>query len=639
MEDFAELIESIRRERVTLFLGSGFSRKAGAPMAAAIVDNLYESLPLEVQESCKEHKQLDTISEEYEQVYGRDALLEKLEKVMNFVPTDTSDHSALTKVPHFHHIITTNYDSLIEDSYGNNNCFVVRTTEDCADMPKDKTVVYKIHGDFHAKSNIIITKQDYTDFFSENKEPLLWKYLESHILTNDILFIGYSLDDSNIFSIIKEIRRKLDGNKRRFFFISPGLLPHKIERLARTKVTYYNSKAENLFPILFEVLDKKIKSDYQKRRISLDTFSRYCQLHHLQPVVKEGFVQNEIVKFESTEQTELKVSISGINKDIAEAIQSQDTYRFNSFLPNTYIPALKLTHDMMSDINISLNGLTVSEYDDCHQLLISPRVEIIKTSMRIPSRNINEKATLQKFKANVNQVCMLLETEAYVLKIILSFLPNRIINYTCNIKSKDGIKNISEAIKWMSLPIALWNKEEVIFKYIKHIPLKFPNSNLNELHIFQNTLRYFENIKEIENIYDVDFESVSAYSYESLQMSELLIHSYYEHNIREKMRNSECTADIGEEQEGMWDFVKVGSNNCSLAITQNAMDTIEFNGLQFKLKNKHTIIPSCQILDVLKNGDKVSQIKFRITSEFVYIKYTNKDLSEFQEFSQFQRVC
>ena len=44
---------------------------------------------------------------------------------------------------------------------------------------------------------------------------------------------------------------------------------------------------------------------------------------------------------------------------------------------------------------------------------------------------------------------------------------------TCNIKSKDGIKNISEAIKWMSLPIALWNKEEVIFKYIKHIPKYF----------------------------------------------------------------------------------------------------------------------------------------------------------------------
>ena len=48
MADFKELIDSIRKEQVTLFLGSGFSRKAGAPMANAIVTSLKESMPVDI---------------------------------------------------------------------------------------------------------------------------------------------------------------------------------------------------------------------------------------------------------------------------------------------------------------------------------------------------------------------------------------------------------------------------------------------------------------------------------------------------------------------------------------------------------------------------------------------------------------
>ena len=50
MADFKELIDSIRKEQVTLFLGSGFSRKAGAPMANAIVTSLKESMPVDIKD-------------------------------------------------------------------------------------------------------------------------------------------------------------------------------------------------------------------------------------------------------------------------------------------------------------------------------------------------------------------------------------------------------------------------------------------------------------------------------------------------------------------------------------------------------------------------------------------------------------
>ena len=40
MTDFKELIERIRKEEVTLFIGSGFSLKAGGPKSNALVESI-----------------------------------------------------------------------------------------------------------------------------------------------------------------------------------------------------------------------------------------------------------------------------------------------------------------------------------------------------------------------------------------------------------------------------------------------------------------------------------------------------------------------------------------------------------------------------------------------------------------------
>ena len=123
--DFKNLIDNIRKERVTLFLGSGFSLKAGGPKSSTLVDSLLSKMSNEERDSLI-GKQLDYVAEEYEQVYGRDSLLENIKAQMKFERKDLSDHVFLTQIPHFHRIITTNYDTLIEDVYGKEKCYVVR---------------------------------------------------------------------------------------------------------------------------------------------------------------------------------------------------------------------------------------------------------------------------------------------------------------------------------------------------------------------------------------------------------------------------------------------------------------------------------------------------------------------------------
>lgn len=637
MADFKELIDSIRKEQVTLFLGSGFSCKAGAPMANAIVTSLKESMPVDIKDDFRDETHLDLISEEYEQIYGRESLINKLEEIFKFIPTDTSDHTCLTKIPHIRHIITTNYDTLIEDAFGPDNCYVVRTTDDCVNLPKDKTIVYKIHGDFTKKDNIILTKQDYTNFFSSNNEPLLWKYIQSHILTNDMLFIGYSLEDSNIFTLIQEIRKQVKVDTRKYFLIAPGLYHHKIERLAKTKIKYFNAKAEDLFPVLFETLNKKIKSDYQRKYICLDTFRRYSYQHFLQPIVEEGQKENKIIRFDSTGKTDVKINVSGLSKEVAETIMSQDTTLYNSFLPRTHIPAYRLTRDMMKELNISINGLTIADYDDCKNLFISPTVETIKTIITVPSIKFKEKIKLQRYNPNKEQVCLLLETEPYTFKIVFSFLPNKVLNCTCNVNLKENCKKLQEAIKWMDFVIALWSQEEFIIKAFDKVPIRFPKTSLHGLKQFKKIKKYYENTSDIEDVYNVEFETIETYSEDNFQISELLIHSHHEHNLRENMLGQECTVEVGQEQEGVWDEIKVGETKYSLALTQSSLEQIVFNGQKFNIKNKNTIIPQCQILEIQKENGKVRQISFKILSEYVFIKYTNRALTEFEEFSNLKK--
>lgn len=63
--------------------------------------------------------------------------------------------------------------------------------------------VYKIHGCVSDSNNIIITREDYDNF--NNKYELIRAQLLSIFIHNPIIFIGYSISDSNIKSLLKTI--------------------------------------------------------------------------------------------------------------------------------------------------------------------------------------------------------------------------------------------------------------------------------------------------------------------------------------------------------------------------------------------------------------------------------------------------
>ncbi len=115
-------------------------------------------------------------------------------------------------------IITTNYDTLLEDIIFENRCSRHIGQEGFTseiDAQEHKIDLYKIHGCVTKPESIIITKEDYDVFFQKSK------YLYSKIFTlfweNPIIFIGYSVSDRNIKDILTVMIEIMSDEDRKEF--------------------------------------------------------------------------------------------------------------------------------------------------------------------------------------------------------------------------------------------------------------------------------------------------------------------------------------------------------------------------------------------------------------------------------------
>ena len=93
------LIKRVRRNKVTLFIGSGFSIKAGAPSVTDLISKLIEDGDL-IYDKEPWELQLRDVASDFVANEGRHELMKVLVKHFSFTPTDTSDQKLLVSIPH-----------------------------------------------------------------------------------------------------------------------------------------------------------------------------------------------------------------------------------------------------------------------------------------------------------------------------------------------------------------------------------------------------------------------------------------------------------------------------------------------------------------------------------------------------------
>lgn len=118
-------------------------------------------------------------------------------------------------------IITTNYDKFLEDHCEGFKTYIGQR-ELIFSAVQGVAEIYKIHGSIDYAQSIVINEEDYLAFHDNSK------YLAAKLMTlfveYPIIFMGYSLNDSNVLTIIRTIVNCLDKTQiamleNRFIFV------------------------------------------------------------------------------------------------------------------------------------------------------------------------------------------------------------------------------------------------------------------------------------------------------------------------------------------------------------------------------------------------------------------------------------
>lgn len=107
-------------------------------------------------------------------------------------------------------IVTTNYDTLIEDSIREGNQdpkLYIGNAGFFDDSSMGWSEIYKIHGSVTDPSSIVITKDDYKRY--DQNSILVTAKIMSSMVDSPILFLGYSMSDRNVVKMLNDFSTQL----------------------------------------------------------------------------------------------------------------------------------------------------------------------------------------------------------------------------------------------------------------------------------------------------------------------------------------------------------------------------------------------------------------------------------------------
>ena len=215
-----ELIEKILGDQCVAYIGAGLSAGAGLPLWNKTLEKMVEwcaerkiELPKrsEIRKFFRDNKFL-LLAETLANRMGRGEYHDFLVSVFRrpgLVPTE--NHFLLPKIP-FVSILTSNYDKLIESAYaaqsGGASPPHVFTHLDRPEiaraMRSGEFHVFKAHGDIDRLESLVLTFKDYRTLMQGNEPYKL--YLQNIFTSKTVLFLGFSLNDPDLTSLLDGLR-------------------------------------------------------------------------------------------------------------------------------------------------------------------------------------------------------------------------------------------------------------------------------------------------------------------------------------------------------------------------------------------------------------------------------------------------
>ena len=496
---FEKINKKVRAGQVTLFLGAGFSLKAGAPSVKHLVNCIGRLFPKGYRKGLR-YLPLDDIASEYVKYCrgDRQPLVDYIKKKMKFKRKDLSDQTSLANIPHFKNIFTTNYDTLLEEAYSESDIKVVRCDADCS-KPDRAVNIYKVHGDVICPDEMVITRGDYDSLLCTERNSMVWTRVKDAFAGSDVLFIGYSLDDTNVQILLDKVSEALKGSRREVFLMAPDLSEEKIYELTSRNIEYINSKAEVFLKSLTDELKNNVYQDLVDGRVPSDIAVRFFELYGIKTVIEytEGKITIKMIDPSSPSIPQTLHLTMKANGDNAPSLVNFDFEKLGDRRGQLGVPSIVCDKDNIVDFERRINGVKVMDGSHVSKIEIGPSIlkeDVI--DLVVPEIEFIESVPYKSYR-NMGRLVISLDTPLCYLDFSLDCAGASENNCAVTTRYKDEYGQYGKAIAWTNFMIALFEGKEILLggKISMHLNPDLYPELLSEL---RKSITYYGNVHKIE---------------------------------------------------------------------------------------------------------------------------------------------
>lgn len=259
-----KIAEHIRNEDCVFFIGAGISSTSGLQSSKDIAQKIAEELSIEFNNAS-----LPELAEFYESEFKRVALIDFLRK--NFDESKITAeqkylYQIITKIP-IKIILTTNYDNLLKSM--SDDIIVINRNIDLWRIKENLKNIIKIHGDFDAPEELVITESDFIKY--PDNHPNMMSFIEYIFSSKVIVFLGFGLRDLNTTSILFWLNKTLKETRTSIYSIMKPVDQFYKKVLEKRGVTVLEENAKSFLEELAQILN----IDLAKKKNDLEFNSYY----------------------------------------------------------------------------------------------------------------------------------------------------------------------------------------------------------------------------------------------------------------------------------------------------------------------------------------------------------------------------
>ncbi len=169
-------------------------------------------------------------------------------------------------------IIRFNYDCLIEralEEAGKSHNVIV-TDEDVSSWKEDTVNLLKIHGCVNQRASIVITTDDYWEFFE--RRPNIANILGSEAAKHSLLFVGHGLEDTDFNRIYLQVTRNLAKFRRKSYAVQ--LNPNPVD------VDFWKPKRLEIIRRMLDILRQDAPWVFDFHGLNYALYHKWCRNVH-----------------------------------------------------------------------------------------------------------------------------------------------------------------------------------------------------------------------------------------------------------------------------------------------------------------------------------------------------------------------